>query len=93
MADFLFVQSAKGMTFDKASNTLTLKGVSPVTILFYRPAGTNCREHEYSSIHTILERGEGQLQVGPAQCRHFTRRGWQAHSSGRGAARPRIEGR
>jgi hypothetical protein len=34
MADFLFVQSAKGMTFDKASNTLTLKGVSPVTIYF-----------------------------------------------------------
>jgi hypothetical protein len=33
-ADFLFVQSAKGMTFDKAKNTLTLTGVSPVTIYF-----------------------------------------------------------
>jgi hypothetical protein len=32
--DFLFVQSAKGMTFDKASNTLTLTGVSPVTLFF-----------------------------------------------------------
>jgi hypothetical protein len=33
-ADFLFVQSAKGMTFDKAANKLTLTGVSPVTVFF-----------------------------------------------------------
>jgi hypothetical protein len=33
-ADFLFVQSAKGMTFDKAKNKLTLTGISPVTIYF-----------------------------------------------------------
>ena len=33
-ADFLFVQSAKGMTFDKATNKLTLTGVSPATIFF-----------------------------------------------------------
>jgi hypothetical protein len=33
-ADFLFVQTSKGMTFDKASNTLTLVGVSPVTVMF-----------------------------------------------------------
>jgi hypothetical protein len=33
-ADFLFVQSAKGMTFDKATSALTLTGVSPVTIFF-----------------------------------------------------------
>jgi len=33
-ADFLFVQSAKGLTFDKASNKLTLTGVSPVTVFF-----------------------------------------------------------
>jgi hypothetical protein len=33
-ADFLFVQSAKGMTFDKVRNALTLTGVSPVTIFF-----------------------------------------------------------
>ena len=33
-ADFLFVQSAKGMTFNKAKNALTLTGVSPVTIYF-----------------------------------------------------------
>jgi hypothetical protein len=33
-ADFLFVQTAKGMTFDKASGKLTLEGVSPVTIMF-----------------------------------------------------------
>ena len=31
-ADFLFVQSAKGMTFDKATNRLTLHGVSPATV-------------------------------------------------------------
>jgi len=34
MGEFLFVQSAKGMTFDKASNKLTLIGVSPVTVFF-----------------------------------------------------------
>ena len=33
-ADFLFVQSAKGMTFDKATNKLTLVGVSPITVFF-----------------------------------------------------------
>jgi hypothetical protein len=33
-AEFLFVQSAKGMTFDKATNKLTLIGVSPVTVFF-----------------------------------------------------------
>ena len=33
-ADFLFVQTSKGMTFDKATSTLTLVGVSPVTVMF-----------------------------------------------------------
>lgn len=33
-ADFLFLQSAKGVKFDKANNKLTLTGVSPVTIYF-----------------------------------------------------------
>jgi hypothetical protein len=33
-ADFLFVQTSKGMTFDKASNTLTLVEVSPITVMF-----------------------------------------------------------
>jgi hypothetical protein len=33
-ADFLFVQTAKGMTFDKSTSKLTLNGVSPVTVMF-----------------------------------------------------------
>jgi hypothetical protein len=33
-ADFLFVQTAKGMAFDKAGAKLTLVGVSPVTLFF-----------------------------------------------------------
>ena len=33
-ADFLFVQSAKGMSFDKSASKLTLEGVSPVTVFF-----------------------------------------------------------
>jgi hypothetical protein len=33
-ADFLFVQSSKGLAFDKATNKLTLTGVSPVTLYF-----------------------------------------------------------
>jgi hypothetical protein len=34
VADFLFVQNANSMTFDKANGKLTLKGISPVTIFF-----------------------------------------------------------
>ena len=33
-ADFLFVQTARGMTFDKSSNKLTLEGVSTTTLFF-----------------------------------------------------------
>ena len=33
-ADFLFVQSAKGMNFDKTTNKVTLTGVSPITVFF-----------------------------------------------------------
>lgn len=33
-ADFLFVQTAKGMSFDRTANRLTLTGVSPVTLFF-----------------------------------------------------------
>lgn len=33
-ADFLFVQTAKGMSFDKATGKLTLEGVSPITVMF-----------------------------------------------------------
>jgi hypothetical protein len=33
-ADFLFVQTAKGITFDKSASKLTLNGVSPVTVMF-----------------------------------------------------------
>ena len=33
-ADFLFVQTARGLTFDNTANKLTLTGVSPVTVYF-----------------------------------------------------------
>ena len=33
-ADFLFVQTAKGMTFDKSTSKLTLESVSPITLAF-----------------------------------------------------------
>jgi hypothetical protein len=33
-ADFLFIQSSKGLSFDKSTNKLTLIGVSPVTVFF-----------------------------------------------------------
>lgn len=33
-ADFLFVQSAKGMSFDNATQKLTLHDVSPITLFF-----------------------------------------------------------
>ena len=34
VADFLFVQTAKGMTFNKAGDKLALNDVSPVTLFF-----------------------------------------------------------
>ena len=34
IVDYLLVQTAKGMSFDKATNTLSLTGVSPVTLFF-----------------------------------------------------------
>lgn len=34
MADFLFVQTAKGMAYDADQNRLTLKAVSPITLFF-----------------------------------------------------------
>jgi hypothetical protein len=34
VVDYLVVQTAKGLTFDSASNTLRLDGVSPVTLFF-----------------------------------------------------------
>jgi hypothetical protein len=33
-ADFLFVQTARGMTFDKSTNKLTLDGISSTTLFF-----------------------------------------------------------
>jgi hypothetical protein len=33
-ADFLFVQTARGMSFDKATSKLTLREVSPITLFF-----------------------------------------------------------
>lgn len=32
--DFLFVQTAKSLTFDGSNNKLTLEGVSPITLFF-----------------------------------------------------------
>jgi hypothetical protein len=34
VADFLFVQNAQSMHFDKTTGKLTLKGISPVTVFF-----------------------------------------------------------
>jgi hypothetical protein len=34
IVDYLLVQTAKGLTFDKATNTLILVGVSPITLFF-----------------------------------------------------------
>jgi hypothetical protein len=34
IVDYLLVQTAKGLAFDKATNTLSLTGISPVTLFF-----------------------------------------------------------
>ncbi len=34
VVDYLVVQTAKGITFDKASSTISLTGISPITLFF-----------------------------------------------------------
>jgi len=65
VADFLFVQTAKGMTFNKAGDKLALNDVSPVTLFF-----TDRPERIAGNMKTtaFLEQGQGQLPVGSAQC-------------------------
>lgn len=68
MADFLFVQSAKGMTFEKARNALTLTGVSPVTIFFTDRPERLAGNMKTTRFIPFWNEGKGQLQVQPAQC-------------------------
>jgi hypothetical protein len=70
-ADFLFVQTAKGMTFDKSTSKLTLDGVSPVTVMFSDRPERIAANHEDGGVRAVLEQGQGQLSFRPAQCRHF----------------------
>jgi hypothetical protein len=34
IVDYMLVQTARGPTFDKATNTLNLVGISPITLFF-----------------------------------------------------------
>ena len=54
-ADFLFVQTAKGMTFDKSTNKLTLDGMAPSHPIFLRPPRAHRRQHEDHRIRAVLE--------------------------------------
>ena len=42
-ADFLFVQTSKNMSFDKATSKLTLEGVSSTTLFFSDRPGAHRR--------------------------------------------------
>jgi len=73
-ADFLFVQTAKGMTFDKATNKLTLTGVSPVTVFFSdRPSASPGTWRPASSSRSGAR--QGQLPLRPAERRPLDPRG------------------
>ena len=52
-ADFLFVQTAKGMTFDNSTSKLTLEGVSSVT-LFFSDRPNASPEHEDHGVRAFL---------------------------------------
>jgi hypothetical protein len=67
IVDYLVVQTAKGLTFEKATNTLSLVGVSPIT-LFFADRPERVAGNEDQRVHSILEPGQRQLcqGTGPA---------------------------
>jgi hypothetical protein len=70
-ADFLFVQTAKGMTFDKSTAKLTLEGRQPRHGDVLRSARSYRGKHEDGGVRAVLEQGQGQLSLRPAQRRRF----------------------
>ena len=84
-ADFLFVQTAKGMSFDKAASRLTLTGVSPVTLFFTDRPERIAGNMSTGKFVPFWSEGPGQLPVRPAERRRLDRRGRQAAPDRRGA--------
>ena len=87
-ADFLFVQTAKAMVFDKSGGKLTLEGVSPVTLFFADRPERIAGNMKTTEVRAVLEQGQGQLPVGPAERGSIHPGGRAATAGGRSAAGP-----
>lgn len=64
-ADFLFVQTARGMTFDKSNNKLTLTGVSPVTVFFSDRPERIAGNMKTTSFIPFWSQGEDSFKASP----------------------------
>jgi hypothetical protein len=91
-ADFLFVQTAKGMTFDKAANRLTLTGVSPVTLFFSDRPERIAGNMSTSKFVPFWSEGK-ELPVRAAERRRLDRRRRQTSPDRGGAEGPGAERR
>ena len=89
-ADFLFVQTAKRMTFDKSASKLTLTGVSPIMVMFSDRPERIAANMRTAAIVPFWSKG---LPLRPAQCRHFHSGGRPAPADRRRIARPGAAGR
>jgi hypothetical protein len=65
--DFLFVQTAKGMSFDRAGGKLTLQASVLCCCSSPTLRSVSHRKHEYDHIRAVLEKGQGQLPAGTAE--------------------------
>src|SRR5262245_10215729 len=53
-ADFLFVQTAKAMTFDKSTNKLTLEGISSTTLFLSDPPNADISIVEGDKLRQVV---------------------------------------
>jgi hypothetical protein len=58
-ADFLFVQTAKSMSFDKSTSNLTLVGVSSTTLFFSDRPDRIAGKRENHFVHPVMEYRQG----------------------------------
>jgi hypothetical protein len=64
-AEFLFVQSAKGMTFGKTTNKLTLTGITPVTVFFSGRPNRIAGNMKTSAFVPFWSRGKDSFKANP----------------------------
>lgn len=90
--DFLFVQTAKAMTFDKASNRLTLIGVSPVTLFFSERPDRIAGNMETAAFIPFWSRGKNSFLSDPPNADVSVLKGERLHQTVVLLRNPSLEG-